>query len=52
MLADAVTIFDYVQHALAPERVIAVGFSIGSGVVAYLAQQRPVAGLILVTLLG
>jgi uncharacterized protein len=49
LLADAVTIFDHVQQVLAPERVVAVGFSIGSGVAAYLAQQRPLAGLVLVT---
>src|SRR5918994_962757 len=49
LLADAVTIFDHVQEVFAPERVVAVGFSIGSGVAAYLARQRSLAGLILVT---
>jgi hypothetical protein len=49
LLADAVTIFDHVQEKLAPERVVAVGFSVGSGVAAYLARQRSLAGLILVT---
>src|SRR3954453_17043098 len=49
LLADAVIIFDHVRQALAPERVVAVGFSIGSGVAAYLAQQRSLEGLILVT---
>jgi uncharacterized protein len=49
LLADAVTVFDHIQQVLAPERVVAVGFSIGSGVAAYLAQQRPLAGLVLVT---
>jgi pimeloyl-ACP methyl ester carboxylesterase len=34
---------------LAHERIVLVGFSIGSGVAAYLARHRPVAGLILVT---
>ena len=43
------TTFDHVQQVLAPERVVAVGFSIGSGVAAYLARQRFLAGLILVT---
>jgi len=42
-------IFDHVQQVLAPEQIVAVGFSIGSGVAAYLAQQRPVSGLVLVT---
>jgi pimeloyl-ACP methyl ester carboxylesterase len=49
LLGDALTIFDHLQQTLAPKRVIAVGFSIGSGVAAYLARQRPAAGLILVT---
>jgi uncharacterized protein len=49
LLGDAVTIFDHVQQVLAPKHVVAVGFSIGSGVAAYLSQQRPLAGLILVT---
>jgi uncharacterized protein len=49
LLTGAVTIFDHVQQVLAPERVVAVGFSIGSGVAAYLARQRSLAGLILVT---
>lgn len=49
LLADAPIIFDHVKQTLAPDMVVAVGFSIGSGVAAYLAQQRPVAGLILVT---
>ena len=43
------TIFDHVQQVLAPERVVAVGFSIGSGVAAFLSQERSLAGLILVT---
>lgn len=46
LLADAVTVYD----RLAPsEGVIAAGFSIGAGVAAHLAAERPVAGLILVT---
>jgi pimeloyl-ACP methyl ester carboxylesterase len=49
LLADAPIVFDYLQQVLAPDRVIAVGFSIGAGVAAYLARHRPVAGLILVT---
>ena len=49
LLADAPLVFDHVQEVLAPSRVVPVGFSIGSGVAAYLARHRPVAGLILVT---
>jgi hypothetical protein len=49
LLSDSLLIFDHLQQSGAGERVIAVGFSIGSGVAAYLARQRPVAGLIMVT---
>jgi uncharacterized protein len=49
LLNDAPILFDHVQQILGPRDVIAVGFSIGSGVAAYLAKERPVAGLILVT---
>ena len=49
LLADSVLVFDRLQQAHAPERVVAVGFSIGSGVAAHLARHRPAAGLILVT---
>jgi len=42
-------IFDHLQQSQAGEHIVAVGFSIGSGVAAYLAQHRPVVGLILVT---
>ena len=49
LLADSVLVFDRLQQAHARERVVAVGFSIGSGVAAQLARHRPAAGLILVT---
>jgi hypothetical protein len=49
LLSDSLLIFDYLLQSDAGERVVAVGFSIGSGVAAYLARQRPVAGLIMVT---
>ena len=48
LLADSLTIFDHLQRK-APRKLIAVGFSIGSGVAAHLAHHRPVAGTILVT---
>jgi pimeloyl-ACP methyl ester carboxylesterase len=48
LFADALTIFDHLERER-PRKVIAVGFSIGSGVAAYLAHERTVAGLILVT---
>jgi uncharacterized protein len=48
LFADALTIFDHLQQER-PRTVVAIGFSIGSGVAAHLARQRTVAGLILVT---
>jgi pimeloyl-ACP methyl ester carboxylesterase len=49
LLSDSLAIFDHLRQLRASEPIIAVGFSIGSGVAGYLARQRPVAGLILVT---
>ena len=49
LLADSVWIFDSLRQAHAREGVVAVGFSIGAGVAAYLARHRPAAGLVLVT---
>jgi pimeloyl-ACP methyl ester carboxylesterase len=48
LFADALTIFDHLERER-PRKVVAVGFSIGSGVAAYLAHHRTLAGLILVT---
>jgi len=49
LLSDSVLIFDSLPLCQTPEPIVAVGFSIGSGVAAYLTRHRPVAGLILVT---
>lgn len=49
LLSDSVLVFDRVQQANAREGVVAVGFSIGSGVAAHLARHRPTVGLLLVT---
>ncbi|MCR9195389.1 MAG: alpha/beta hydrolase, partial [Hyphomonas sp.] len=49
LLPDAPVVYDQVIAALDTERVVAVGFSIGSGVAAHLASRRPLAGLILVS---
>jgi hypothetical protein len=49
LVADAPLLFDLVAERLPDRPVVAVGFSIGSGVAASLAGRRPVAGLILVT---
>lgn len=49
LLADAPLIFDHAVELARPTRTIAVGFSIGSGVAARLATERPLDGAILVT---
>ncbi len=49
LLSDAVLIHDHVRDSIGAERIIGVGFSIGSGVAANMASKRPVAGLILVS---
>jgi hypothetical protein len=49
LLADAPLIYDFAVGKLKPDRIVAVGFSIGSGVAAALAAERKVVGLILVT---
>jgi pimeloyl-ACP methyl ester carboxylesterase len=48
LMSDSLEIFDHLQASSAGP-VVAIGFSIGSGVAAYLARQRRVDGLILVT---
>lgn len=49
LLADAPLVYDRAMEAVGAQRVVAVGLSIGGGVAAHLATQRPLAGLILVT---
>jgi pimeloyl-ACP methyl ester carboxylesterase len=49
LIADAPIIFDEAIKRVKPERTIVVGFSIGTGIAAYLAESRDVAGLVLVT---
>ena len=49
LMSDSLAIFDSLRQGQIEEPIVAVGFSIGSGVAAYLAQHRPVAGLVLVT---
>lgn len=49
LFADALLIYDHMTAGMKPERVFAIGYSLGSGVAAYLASQRPIAGQVLVT---
>ena len=49
LLDDAPLVHDLVAERLRPQRIVALGVSLGSGVASALAAQRPLAGLILVT---
>jgi uncharacterized protein len=49
LLHDALEIHDHLAAARTPERIVAVGLSLGAGPAAHLASRRPIAGLILVT---
>lgn len=49
LMDDAPLIYDAVVQRLRPQKVIAVGISLGSGVASALAARRPLAGAILVT---
>ena len=49
LIADAPLVYDAAVNHLKPARVIGVGFSIGTGVVAQLAARRKLDGIILVT---
>jgi len=49
LIADAPLVYDAAIKKVRPKRIVAVGFSIGTGVAATLAAERPLAGLILVT---
>lgn len=49
LVADAPHVFDFVRSRSGDAPIVAVGFSIGSGIAASLASQRALAGAILVT---
>jgi len=49
LLSDALLIHDDAVRRWKPKKVVAVGFSIGSGVAAHLASKRRIDGAILVT---
>lgn len=49
LLDDAPVVYDHVIETVGTTRVVAVGLSIGSGVASYLAMQRRLTGLILVS---
>jgi pimeloyl-ACP methyl ester carboxylesterase len=49
LTADATLIHDEAARRFPGRRIVAVGFSVGTGVAAHLAAHRPLAGAILVT---
>jgi pimeloyl-ACP methyl ester carboxylesterase len=49
LIDDVPRVYDLAVSRLRPERTVAIGFSVGSGVAASLAPRRPLDGLILVT---
>lgn len=49
ILADSLLIHDHVRQTIGASRIITVGYSLGSGPAAYLARERSVAGVVLVT---
>ena len=51
LFADALAIYDHVaaRPGVDPKRIVVMGRSLGSGVATYLATQRPVSGVVLVT---
>lgn len=49
LIADAPVVHDFALALVKPERTLAIGFSIGSGVAASLSANRDLAGIVLVT---
>jgi pimeloyl-ACP methyl ester carboxylesterase len=51
LCADALSVYDWVANRsfVNPTRIAAIGRSLGSGVAVYLAAERPLASLVLVT---
>jgi pimeloyl-ACP methyl ester carboxylesterase len=49
LLADAPLIHAELVRRYRPAGIVAVGFSVGTGIAAHLARERPIAGAILVT---
>ncbi len=49
LLEDGPLVYDFVSKGRDPAKIVAVGFSVGSGVAVHLAHERPLDGLILVT---
>jgi len=49
LIADAPLVYDSAIERTKPAKVVAVGFSIGTGIAAKLSAERQLAGLILVT---
>lgn len=52
LLADAVAFYDAVQAQHLGQPIVAIGRSLGSEIAAYLASQRPLSQLVLITPYG
>ncbi|MDJ0624260.1 MAG: alpha/beta hydrolase [Desulfocapsaceae bacterium] len=49
LFTDALEIFDEIQNRYSPDTLFLMGRSLGSGVASYVASQRDVTGIILIT---
>lgn len=49
LLSDAVSIHDYVSEQFAPEGIVTLGISVGSGPAARVAKDRAIVGVLLIT---
>jgi pimeloyl-ACP methyl ester carboxylesterase len=49
LFSDALAVFDEVNKLYTPDKIFLMGRSLGSGVACYVAAQKPVAGIILIT---
>jgi pimeloyl-ACP methyl ester carboxylesterase len=49
LLADSLRVHDFAAARFQGRPIVAVGFSIGSGIAAHVAAKRPVRGLVMVT---
>ena len=49
LLDDSLAIYDWLEARLTPDKIMAYGVSLGSGIAAYLTQQRSLDGAFLIT---
>ena len=49
LLDDSLAVYDWLEARLMPDKIMAYGVSLGSGIAAYLTQQRSLDGAFLIT---